>query len=213
MKRYISSIICAGFLMLTIAAWAEEPRQISDPVTKHYTECFAAWDNDLHSLQTGFTQTTTYDGTPISTSQGRIYYAQMGTMLRLDTLEQQTVTQSALTNKKQIYILDDKGKEIARVSWAEWLLGQPNQPLFDFGNYTQLLQKHTVSLQPDKKSIILKLTPKVASENYLLYVTINKENCFPQKITIESDLMQTSAELFDTKINQLLSNDLFKGLK
>jgi len=182
--------------------------------SKDYTACFSAWDTQLHTLQTLFTQNTQYDGTNISTSKGQIYYQQNGKKLRLDNLENALITQTALTDKKQIYILDDKGTEITRISWKEWLLGQPNQTLFDFGNYTQLLQKHTVQVKDlDKQFVLLVLSPKKSSENYSLYVKIDKQTCFPQTITVESDLMQTIADLSDTKINGALPKDIFKGLK
>ncbi len=214
MKRFINSV----FLFLTILCcplvWADAEKAVSPVATKDYPACFAAWDTNLHTLQTHFTQTTSYDNMPISTSQGRMYYAQNGPKLRLDTVEEKAVTQSALTNKKQIYILDEKGKEVSKVSWAEWLLGQPNQALFDFGNYTQLLHKHTVTVQDvSATAVTLRLAPKTPSENYVLYVKINQENCFPQAITIESDLMQTTAVLSNTKLNGILPKDLFRGLK
>ena len=190
-----------------------QPSELTTP-TKDYTACFAAWDTQLHTLQTLFTQNTQYYGTTISTSKGQIYYQQDGKKLRLDNLENALITQTALTDKKQIYILDDKGAEITKISWKEWLLGQPNQALFDFGNYTQLLQKHTVQVKDlDKQFVLLVLSPKKPSDNYSLYVKINKETCFPKTITVEVDLMQTIADLSDTKLNDALPKDLFKGLK
>jgi len=213
MKRFINSILCAVLCLAAVVSYADEEKASVPAAAKDYLACFAAWDNNLHTLQTNFTQLTEYDGTPISTSKGRIYYAQIGTQLRLDTLEEELVTQSALTNKKQIYILDEKGKEISKISWADWLLGQPNQALFNFGNYTQLLQKHIATVEHTKQGVTLRLVPKTTSENYLLYVKLNKENCFPQAIIIESDLMQTSATLTNTKVNSTLPKDTFRGLK
>ena len=196
---------------------SQDPVKQSPAVTtpsKDYIACFAAWDNQLHTLHTLFTQTTKYDGANISTSKGRIYYQQDGKKLRLDNLENALITQTALTDKKQIYILDDKGAEITKISWKEWLLGQPNQALFDFGNYTQLLQKHTVQMKDvDKQFVLLTLSPKKSSDNYSLYIKINKETCFPKTITVEVDLMQTIADLSDTKLNATLPKDIFKGLK
>ena len=181
--------------------------------SKDYTSCFAQWDEKMHTLQTDFIQTTEYDGLPISTSKGRIYYQQDGTRLRLDTLEDSVVTQTALTNKKQIYIQDEKGKEIAKVAWDEWLQGQPNQALFDFGNYRQLLQKHNVDVvDPAASEITLRLQPKNESD-YTLYVNIHRTTCFPRVIKIESDLMVTTATLENAKLNEALPQNIFKGLK
>ncbi len=214
MKPFINSLIGIALVGLSVAVYADEPVASAPQNTKDYVACFGEWDTHLHTLQTYFVQTTEYDGTPISTSEGRIYYQQNGPKLRLDTLENKVPTQTALTDKKQIYVLDEKGKEITKVSWNEWLLGQPNQALFDFGNYTQLLQKHTVLVQEiGTKTVTLRLSPKQTGDNYTLYVRIDKETCFPQSITIESDLMQTKATLSNTKVNAALPKDLFKGLK
>lgn len=181
---------------------------------KDYAACLAEWDGKMHTLQTDFIQTTEYDGLPISTSNGRIYYQQQGNKLRLDTLEDSAVTQTALTDKKRIYIQDEKGKEIAKVNWDEWLQGQPNQALFDFGNYKQLLQKHDVDVKnTTNDQATLRLLPKNTSDEYVLYATVDRDTCFPQVITIEADLMQTKAKLENVKLNNTLPTDIFKGLK
>ena len=212
MKRFISSLfLCA---CCALSAFAQKTPQAPVAPTKDYPACFAAWDANLHTLDTHFTQTTQYDGVLISQSQGQILYNSTGPLLRLNTLENNIITQSALTDKKKIYILDEKGKEISTVDWSDWLSGQPNQALFDFGNYTALLKRHDVSLfDQTAQTAVLKLTPKNKSEGYILYVTLSAKNCFPQEITIESDLMKTIASLQDPKINTTLPTEAFKGIK
>ncbi len=228
MKLYINkwavSLLCVA---LAAVAWAANPQEatqaanaISTPTTqaaapaKDYAACFAAWDNNMHTLQTQFIQTTEYDGMQILRSTGQIFYEQNGPKLRLDTFEDGQVSQSALTNKKQIYILDDKGKEISKVSWNEWLEGQPNQALFDFGNYTALLKRHQVSVSEVLTDrVVLRLVPTTKTADYILYVTINKSDCFPQAITVQADLMKNTAQLADIKLNTKLNPTTFKGLK
>jgi len=212
MKPFINKLLALGFLLTVQVVYAaEQPTPVPH---KDYPACFAAWDNKLNTLQTRFIQTTDYDGTLISQSRGRISYTKTGPKLRLDNLEGEEIAQSALTDKKKIYILDEKGKEISKISWEDWLIGQPNQALFDFGNYTQLLAKHTVQVQKQNtKQAVLKLAPKTPTENYMLYVTIRTVDCFPEKITIESDLIKTTAVLMEIQINQDLPADLFKELK
>ena len=191
-----------------------KPLSTAATPVKDYAACFAQWDEKMTTLQTDFIQTAEYDGLPISTSNGRIYYQREGTLLRLDSLEDSVVTQTALTDKKQIYIQDEKGKEIAKVAWKEWLQGQPNQALFDFGNYRQLLQKHNVdTTQTTASEVTLRLQPKNESDEYVLYVTLHHATCFPQTIKIESDLMVTTATLDNAKLNGTLPQDIFKGLK
>ncbi len=190
------------------------PKPVAAPTaTKDYVTCFAAWDANLHTLQTAFTQSTEYDEIPISVSKGKLSYQQQGPKLRLDNLEGENISQTALTNKKTIHILDDKGKEISVVQWNDWLQGQPNQALFDFGNYTQLLKQHQVTTsQVNDKQTQLKLLPKNEKEEYVLYVTIDADTCFPTEIAIEAELMKTTALLSDTQVNQPLPTNLFKGL-
>lgn len=167
-----------------------------------------AWDKKLKFLKTHFDQTTSYDGVPVSTSQGTLYYDKDKHLLRLDTLNTDgNVEQSAITDKNQILILDGKGREITTLSWQEWQQGQPNQALFDFGNYTALLARHNATL---KEPYLLELTPK-AGEPYTLYLTLSKEDYFPTNIKIVADLMTTEAVLSNTQKNETLPFDTFRA--
>ena len=225
MKAFINKwpvVLLCVLLGCVSVAWADapedpaaaEPAQTTAAPAKDYASCFAAWDSNMHTLQTQFTQTTEYDGMRILRSNGQIFYEQKGPKLRLDTFENGQVNQSALTDKKQIYILDEKGKEISKVSWQEWLEGQPNQALFDFGNYAALLKRHDVSVwQKQNGRVVLRLTPTDKDANYILYITIAEKNCFPQTITIQVDLMKNTANLTDIKLNTELNPNIFKGLK
>lgn len=170
------------------------------------------WDKKLNTLSTHFTQTTSYDGVQVSRSQGTLSYERANNFLRLDTLSPQNeVEQSAITNKKEIIILDDSGSHITTLSWADWQQGQPNQALFDFGNYTALVDKHhaTVKNQTPTEAVLL-LTPK-EGEEYELYLTLSKEDFFPTAIAIKSDLMQTKAELSAIRKNAPLAENIFGG--
>ena len=166
-----------------------------------------AWDSKLKSLNTRFEQTTSYDGVTISKSQGALYYDKAKNLLRLDTLNTDGKTeQTAITDKKQILILDGQGHEITTLSWQEWQQGQPNQALFDFGNYTALLARHHAVL---KEPYLLELTPK-EGEKYTLYLTLSQADYFPTHIKIVSDLMETEAVLSDTQKNEPLAFDTFR---
>lgn len=166
------------------------------------------WDQKLKFLKTRFEQTSEYDGVPVSKSQGTLFYDKDKNLLRLDTLSVDgDVEQTAITDKKQILILDGKGNEITTLSWQEWQQGQPNQALFDFGNYTALLARHNAVL---KEPYLLELTPK-EGEPYTLYLTLSKEDYFPTNIKIVSDLMVTEAKLTDTQKNATLAFDTFRA--
>ena len=166
------------------------------------------WDKKLSTLRTNFVQTTSYDGVQISRSQGTLYYDKKTPLLRLDTTSADgTVEQSAVTDKRQIIILDESAQPVTTLSWEEWQQGQPNRALFDFGNYTELLSRHQVTLpQPD----LLVLTPK-EGETYTLSLTLSKQDYFPTSIKIESDLMTTQADLTHTQKNVTLAQSTFGG--
>ena len=167
-----------------------------------------AWDKKLKFLKTSFTQTTTYDGVPISSSKGFLYYDKDKNLLRLDTDDGDgKIDQSAVTDKQKILILDGQGHEITTLDWAEWQQGQPNQALFDFGNYTALLAKHNAVLS---EPYLLELTPK-EGETYTLYLTLSAEDYFPTNIKIFSDLMTTEAILSDIQKNNTLPFDTFRA--
>ena len=167
-----------------------------------------AWDKKLKFLKTNFEQTTSYDGVTVSKSQGTLYYDKEKNLLRLDTLDSDGKTeQSAVTDKKQILILDGQGNEITTLSWQEWQQGQPNQALFDFGNYTALLARHNAKLQENN---VLLLTPK-EGEEYTLYLTLDKDDYFPRVIKIVSDLTVTEADLTNTQKNNTLPFDTFRA--
>ncbi len=167
-----------------------------------------AWDQKLKFLTTHFEQTSEYDGVLISKSRGTLSYDKDKNLLRLDTLNtDNAVEQTAITDKKQILILDGQGREITTLSWQEWQQGQPNQALFDFGNYTALLNRHHAVLT---EPYLLELTPK-EGEKYTLYLTLSEQDYFPTNIKIVSDLMATEAKLTNTQKNTPLSFDTFRA--
>ncbi len=170
------------------------------------------WDKKLNTLETDFEQTTSYDGVEISRSQGKLFYDKPQNRLRLDTLNPQgEMEQSAVTDKKDIVILDENNQHVTTLSWADWQQGQPNQALFDFGNYTALVERHNASVQSQNaQTAVLVLTPK-EGEEYTLYLTLSKKDHFPQTITIHSDLMVTRANLKNTHKNTPLPADVFGG--
>ncbi len=171
-------------------------------------ERFKAWDKNLHFLKTDFTQITTYDGVVVSRSQGTLFYDQAKNALRLDTQDTDgTLIQSAVTDKKIIFILDEKGKEVSQLSWQEWQQGQPNQALFDFGNYTELLSRHNVKVI---RPYSLELTPK-EGEGYTLYLTLQPKDCFPQSIKLVSGNLVTQADLTNIQQNKPLPQATFGG--
>lgn len=214
MKRFTNKILLPALFLCAVSAAAQKPAAAPE-AKKDYAACFAAWDANMHTLQTDFVQTTEYDGVLISRSAGRIYYEKNGPKLRLDNVDDaNAVTQTALTDKKQIFVLDEKGKEISTLSWNDWLRGQPNQALFDFGNYASLLSRHEAEeFERTEGEVILLLKPKDAAQSYALYVAVGKKDCFPRRITVRSELMSTTAELTGKKLNAALKKDIFKGLK
>lgn len=189
---------------VTKPAAAKTPQYSSQELTTRLKE----WDQKLRFLTTSFTQTTEYDGVQVTRSQGTLSYDKEHQLLRLDTLGQDgTVEQSAITNKKEIVILDDSGKQVTTLSWEEWQKGQANQALFDFGNYTALLNRHQVKLAKPNQ---LALTPK-EGEMYTLYVTLAENDSFPTELTIEADSVVTRAQLTQTQKNKPLNLTIFGG--
>ena len=166
-------------------------------------KAFAKWDKKLTTLNTAFEQTTSYDGVVISRSHGKLFFQAQGQLLRLDTLNDEEKTeQTAVTDKKVLRILDASGKEITAMPWAEWVNGQPNKALFDFGHYTALLQAHQATVfDSTPQRTVLKLLPKDKSAGYTLYLLLDGKDYFPQSIIIESDLMKTQADLKHTVKN------------
>ncbi len=185
-----------------------EPPQEKPMARQSAVERLKEWDKKLHFLKTDFTQTTSYDGVVISRSRGVLYYDQGKNTLRLDTQDGDgTVVQSAVTDKKKIFILDDKGKEVSHLSWQEWQQGQPNQALFDFGNYAALLERHHVKMP---RTDLLVLTPK-EGELYTLHLTLRTEDYFPRSIKFVSGDMTTQADLTNIQQNKPLPPATFGG--
>ncbi len=168
---------------------------------------FKAWDKNLNTLKTEFKQTTFYDGVTISMSRGNLFYRQKGHLLRLDSHTTDGATeQSAVTDKDKIFILDGQGRQITTLSWGEWQSGQTNQALFDFGNYTALLNRHHIQLTAPNE---LLLTPK-EGETYSLYITLGEDD-FPTKLKLVNDLAVTEAVLENTQKNKALEFETFGG--
>lgn len=172
------------------------------------------WDKKLATLETAFAQNTSYDGVEVSRSMGKLFYDRAQNRLRLDTTSPEgDLEQTAITDKKDIVILDEAGNMVTTLSWTDWQQGQPNQALFDFGNYTALVERHnaTVKSQTDKEAVLL-LTPK-EGEEYQLLLTLTAPDYFPQVLAITSDLMTTKAVLKQIQKNQPLPAAVFGGFK
>lgn len=189
-----------------------KPAPQPDLTAQQLADKLKQWDEKLALLQTDFIQNTSYDGVDVSRSQGKLFYDRAQNRLRLDTLSPDGfLEQTAVTDKKDIVILDENNQHVTTLSWADWQQGQPNQALFDFGNYTALLEKHSAAVQKqDGQTAVLVLTPK-EGEEYTLYLTLSKRDFFPQVITIQSELMVTRADLKNTQKNKPLPADVFGG--
>ena len=185
------------------------------PIAKAYVpspdnviEQLKAWDKNLKFLQTDFTQITSYDGVEVSRSKGQLFYQQDKRLLRLDTKDNDgTLIQSAVTDRNDLFILDDKNHVIMKMKWDEWQQNQPNQALFDFGNYTALLDRHNVkALRPN----YFALTPK-SGNAYTLYLTLSAQDAFPTSIKLVADGVTTQADLIHTQKNSPLPDNTFGG--
>lgn len=174
-------------------------------------EKFAAWDGNLKTLSLSFEQATSFEGTEISASSGRLY--KKDNNIRLDTLQKGKVTQSAVTDKKIIKILDEKGKLITQLSWQEWQAAQANKALFDFGNYKEVLKTHKVKeFGKTEGGYKLVLTPAAspAGESYLLEFLLNDKDYFPMQIAVSNGGTKTQTVLNDIRKNIKLDERIFK---
>ncbi len=180
------------------------------PSTDETIERLKEWDKNLHFLRTDFTQVTSYDGVEISRSKGRLFYQQDKRLLRLDTQDSDgTLIQSAVTDRKNLFMFDNKHHLITQLSWQEWQQSQPNQALFDFGNYTDLLNRHHIqAVRPH----YFALTPK-SGNGYTLYLTLSAQDAFPTAIKLVSDGVTTQADLINTQKNKTLPQNIFGEIK
>ena len=127
---------------------ALQPKKDVTYTAQQLAQRLKEWDKKLSTLSTQFEQTTSYDGVQVSRSRGILSYDRDRNFLRLDTLTRTGETeQSAVTDKKEIIILDEAGSHVTTLSWTDWQQGQPNQALFDFGNYTALVDKHNAAVK------------------------------------------------------------------
>ena len=195
-------------LCLSITLFAGET-QNKKPQIKQETviQKFIAWDNDLRTLDTFYTQETSFEGTLISKSEGHLL--KMGQILRLETLEEGKLIQYALTDKKEINIFDADSNLITKMLWEDWQETQQNKSLFDFGNYAKILEDHKVtSYEANEQGYLLVLTPK-EGESYTLTFLLDK-NYFPKEINLLNDGVSSKTVLQKTKINQALKEEIIK---
>jgi outer membrane lipoprotein-sorting protein len=171
---------------------------------------FLAWDKNLKTLTMGYEQITTFEGMTISSSEGKIY--KKDNKIRLDTLEDDKVAQSAITDKKTIKILDDKGDFVTGLSWEQWRQSQANKALFDFGNYAALLNTHKVKkIIKNKKTYAVTLVPlDTAQSGYELEFVLNNDDYFPQEISISNEGVKTRTALKNAEKNIEIKESLFK---
>lgn len=174
------------------------------------------WDKKLKTLKTDFEQKTAFEGILMSASAGRLYYEQPS-LLRLEQFDAQGETsQIALTNKKDIKIYDAAMSPITNLKWSDWQKGQTNSALFDFGNYTKIIETHFVSAVVKKEGQTeIYLTPEVKDglAGYVLIIKVSNTDYFPLAIELQVDGMSTIAMLKSTQKNIPLEKGIFGSFK
>ena len=196
------------------AAKAPAGANKSNLTQKQVLAGFIAWDKKLKTLKADYKQETMFETTPITSSQGKIY--KNGKNLRLDTMENETILQSAFTDKKEIQIRDGKGALITTLPWEEWYNNQPNKALFDFGNYSQIIKQHNINLFAEKENgYILSLYPRqinlaediplemqdIMQPKYQLTFLLDKKDFFPKEISISEEGVITKTTLSNVSKN------------
>ena len=196
-------------LLLTTALFAAEVAKPKQSISQETAiKKFISWDTKLKTLDTFYTQETSFEGTLISKSEGHLL--KMGPILRLETLEDGKLTQYALTDKKTIDIFDDKSNLIMQMDWNSWQETQQNKSLFDFGNYAKILEGHKVdSYKLTEQGYLLVLTPKEGDVYHLTFL-LDKNNFFPKEIDLLSDGVNSKTVLQKTQINTILKKEIFK---
>ena len=206
-------LMLALALLISIPAAAEEAKQKPQNTTQTLQEKvlknFIAWDKKLNTLDTMYTQETSFEGILISKSLGHLFKS--ANNLRLETLDEDNkLTQYALTDKKTIRVFDEKGNLVMETEWESWRDNQQNKSLFDFNNYANILKKHDVrAFETTKDNYVLTLAPKEGDE-YILTFLLNKENYFPTEINLENEGVKSKTTLQKIKINTAVSKEIFK---
>ena len=209
--KYFLMLVLA--LLISVPISAEEPKQKPQTAPKNLQEKvlknFIAWDKKLNTLDTLYTQETSFEGTLISKSLGHLFKS--ANNLRLETLDNDNnLTQYALTDKKIIRVFDEKGSLIMETDWESWRDNQQNKSLFDFNNYANILKKHDVrAFETTKNNYVLTLAPKEGDE-YILTFLLNKGNYFPTEINLENEGVKSKTTLQNIKINTAVSKEIFK---
>ena len=195
-------------LCLGVSLFASETQKAKPLTQKEVIQKFISWDKNLKTLDTFYTQETSFEGTLISKSDGHLL--KMGPILRLETLEENKLTQYALTDKKFIDIYDANSNLIMKMPWENWQQTQQNKSLFDFGNYAKILEDHKViSFEEKEQGYYLILTPK-EGPSYNLTFLLDKKTFFPKEINLLSEGVNSKTILQKTKINPNLKEEIFK---
>lgn len=189
----------------TVIFASETPKPLTQ---KEVIQKFISWDKNLKTLDTFYTQETSFENTLISKSEGHLL--KMGQILRLETLEEGKLTQYALTDKKVINIFDAKSNLITQMLWEDWQASQQNKSLFDFGNYAKILDNHKIlSFEANEQEYKLILAPK-EDNSYNLTFLLDKKNIFPKEINLFSEGVNSKTVLQNPKINTNLKEEIFK---
>ena len=194
-------------LLTTLSFAAEKVKSKHETLQDNVIKNFISWDTKLKTLDTFYTQETSFEGTLISKTEGHLRkYPQR---LRLEILEEGKVIQYAETDKKTIDIFDNKGNLIMQMPWENWQAAQQNKSLFDFGNYAKILEKHKVnSFEVVEQGYILVLTPK-EGDQYTLTFLLDK-NYFPKEINLLNEGVNSKTVLQKTKINKDVPKEISK---
>lgn len=201
-------ILCLSTALFAGETKKTEIQNIKPLTQKEVIQKFISWDKNLKTLDTYYTQETSFEGTLISKSEGHLL--KMDKMLRIETLEEGKLTQYALTDKKVISIFDAKSNLIMQIFWDAWYATQQNKSLFDFGNYAKILEDHKVnSFNTLEQGYKLVLTQKEGYP-YTLTFLLDKNTFFPTEINLLSEGVNSKTVLQKTKINPDLKEEIFK---
>ncbi|HUT85429.1 MAG TPA: outer membrane lipoprotein carrier protein LolA [Elusimicrobiales bacterium] len=184
---------------------------------KHVTDEFSKWDEKLKTLSFDFNQSILFISADITQKATGTLYYEKGNKQRL-RLEQKTPEKQIIwTDKKDIYIYQPKENikesQAIHTMWDSWLThqGAGYLGIMDFGNYSQVLQKHAVTdIELTQDLTRLTLSPKLNLSEYKLTLFLRTEDLFPVKIRLIFEDVDSTVTLNLETLN--INGKLVKGI-
>lgn len=166
------------------------------------------WDEKLNTLKSDFKQEVFFKEANIRQKvEGEIIYKKPN-LLRIEHTSPSK--QIIITDKVDIQVYKPEENQIYKMSWDYWKKTQNFSSLFDFGNYSELINKNEIKIEQSSNTIKVQFTNKEKPSLYEFTLFLSPKDFFPYQASLKVEDTYIFTELFNTEINGKIEDKTFQ---